>query len=223
MMEEQRTIIIGSGGMGREVLWIMRAHNEAGCKPFYCIEGFVTSIREQHGHDVCGVPVLGPEEYVLDRPECQVVCALGSPRDRLRLINKFLGHDVRFTTVIHPTATISSYVTIGEGCIISANVAITTQVGISNHVIVNVNTSVSHDSHLEDFATLAPGVNIAGSVTIGYGADLGINCSVIPHMMIGRGAVIGAGSVVTKNVEDNCVAVGVPAKIIHKLPSEDWL
>lgn len=82
-------------------------------------------------------------------------------------------------------------------------------------------------------ASLAPGVNLVavaspnnsflgrdydvirrGQVVIGPGAWLGVNVVVLPSVTVGRGAVVGAGAVVTRNVPDFSVVAGVPARII---------
>lgn len=57
----------------------------------------------------------------------------------------------------------------------------------------------------------------SGKVIIRDGAHIGIGAIIMPGVTIGKGAVIGAGSVVTKDVPDYCIAVGVPAKVIKEL------
>ena len=52
-------------------------------------------------------------------------------------------------------------------------------------------------------------------VRIGAWADVGVNAVILPGVTIGRGAVIGAGAVVTTDVPAMAVAAGVPAKIIR--------
>lgn len=54
-------------------------------------------------------------------------------------------------------------------------------------------------------------------IVIEDGAHIGIGSIIMPGVTIGKGAVIGAGAVVTKDVPDYCVAVGVPAKVVKTL------
>ena len=219
-----KIVIIGTGGMGREALWILRACDKAKKKDKqYDIVGFVTCTQEEHGTEICGIPVLGTEEWLVGKKDIKTICAIGDPRDRINITQMLDKKGISFTSVIHPSVEMSDYVTIGEGCIISAGCILTTQVEIGNHVIVNLNTTVSHDCILEDFVTLAPGVNIAGRVRIGYGTEIGTNCTVIPKVKIGRGAIIGAQSTVIRNIKDNTVAAGVPAKVIKPLAQERWI
>lgn len=89
--------------------------------------------------------------------------------------------------------------------------------------------SASGGIEFEDRVSLAPGVRIAtinhdfnerhtkytyGKVTIKKNAWIGMNVTICPGVTIGKYAVIGAGSVVTKDIPDYGVAVGVPAKVI---------
>lgn len=56
-----------------------------------------------------------------------------------------------------------------------------------------------------------------GKILIKDGAHIGIGSIIMPGITIGRGAIIGAGSVVTRDIPDYCIAVGVPAKVIKEL------
>ena len=56
-----------------------------------------------------------------------------------------------------------------------------------------------------------------GPVTIGDGSWIGIGVSILPNVAIGRNCVIGANSVVTRDIPDFCVVVGNPAKVIRSL------
>ena len=58
---------------------------------------------------------------------------------------------------------------------------------------------------------------IVRRVHIKKGAHIGVRSLIMPGVTIGKGAIIGAGSVVTKDVPDYCVAVGVPAKVIREI------
>ena len=60
-----------------------------------------------------------------------------------------------------------------------------------------------------------------GKVIVKDGAHLGIGCIIMPGVTIGKGAIIGAGSVVTRDVPDYCVAVGAPAKVIKSFIKEE--
>ena len=216
-------VIIGCGGMGREALWIAREHNHAGRAPHLDVLGFCTSDAMLHGGRVHDMPVLGPESWVLDHAGVHAVIAIGNPRARRQVTIALELGGIRFAALVHPSVALTGEIEVGVGTIISAGAVLTTDVRIGKHVIINVHASIMHDTVLEDFATIAPGVTVAGHATIEYGAELGVNSSIIPQRRVGRGAVIGAGAVVTEDIPPNTVAVGVPAEVIRTLPEEKWI
>ena len=79
---------------------------------------------------------------------------------------------------------------------------------------INFGLTIGHDSQVDDYATLAPGVNLSGFSKIGEGADLGAGAATIPGVEIGAWAIVGAGAAVTRDLPAHCTAVGVPARVI---------
>ncbi len=92
-------------------------------------------------------------------------------------------------------------ITIGDGALIGHNVVLAT---------------LNHDFSPEKRSTLHP-----APIVIGKNVWIGANAAVVPGVTIGNGAIIAAGAVVTKNVPENVVAGGVPAKIIKRLDTEE--
>lgn len=105
------------------------------------------------------------------------------------------------------------------------------RVKFGNNVFINHSCilSASGGIEFEDDVMLAPNVKIAtinhdfnnrhtiytyGKVTIKQNAWIGMGATILPGVTIGKNAVVGAGSVVTKDVEDNAVVVGNPARVI---------
>ena len=97
----------------------------------------------------------------------------------------------------------------------------TNEVHIGNHVIINLDVTIGHDTVIENFCTLAPGVHISGRNKIGAGANIGTGAVTIQGISIGRWSVIGAGAVVVGDIPDKVVAVGVPAKAIKGVDVEN--
>ena len=91
---------------------------------------------------------------------------------------------------------------------------ISTNVNIGDFVFMNMGSKVCHDGCLGDFVTLSPDVTLAGAVNVASGCDIGLGTKVIQGITIGKNTVVGAGSVVVRDIEAECTAVGVPAKKI---------
>ena len=95
-----------------------------------------------------------------------------------------------------------------------AGTIITNSIKIGRGVLINLSCTIGHDCIIGDFVELSPNVSISGHCKIGNLTSIGTGAIVIPKVNIGKNCIIGAGTVVTKDVPDNCVVVGLPGKII---------
>jgi acetyltransferase-like isoleucine patch superfamily enzyme len=104
---------------------------------------------------------------------------------------------------------------IADNCIID----VADDVIIGEDVAIGPNcTFYTHDHEYTDFALPAwNGNKTTGKITIGDKSWIGSNVTILPNITIGKHVVVAAGSVVTKNIPDNTVWAGVPAKQIKSL------
>lgn len=210
-------VIIGAGGFGREVAWLVERINEV--NPTWNLKGFIDDNPACHGKYEDDYLVLGGCDYLLKSDkELWVVCAVGSARVRKIIIDKLKEHHkIKFATLVDPSVILSKRVIIGEGTIICAGTIVTVDVTIGKHVIINLDCTLGHDDVIGDFVTIYPSVNVSGCVTVGECAELGTGMQVIQGKNIGSESIIGAGAVVTKDIPKRCTAVGSPAKPIKYL------
>jgi len=206
--------IIGAGGLGREVAWLVERINRV--HPTWNLKGFIDDNRSLWGTVENGYPVLGDCDYLIteaESGELYAVCAVGSARVRKLMIGK-LGGKVRFATVIDPSVIVSDRTEIGEGCIICAGTIMTVDIKIGDHVVIGVNCTIGHDDIIHDFVTIYPSVSAAGNVEVGECSEMGTGMQIIQGKKIGTGSIVGAGAVVVRDIPDKCTAVGNPAKPI---------
>ncbi|WP_111709659.1 acetyltransferase [Lutibacter citreus] len=121
-----------------------------------------------------------------------------------------------YVSVFHPKAAISKFASIAEGTCVMANAVINASSIIGKHCIINSGAIVEHDCELEDYVHISPNASLAGNVKIGEGTHIGIGAQVIQGITIGKWVTIGAGAVVIRDVPDNIMVVGNPAKEIRK-------
>ena len=128
-----------------------------------------------------------------------------------------------FYSVVHPRANIAKSAIINPGTVVMPGVNIGPNCIIGSFCILNTMSSLDHDSIMEDFSSLAPGAVTGGNVKIGYFSAICLGAKIIHQINIGDQTVIGAGSVVVRNIPKMCVAYGVPAKIVRKRrPGESY-
>lgn len=117
---------------------------------------------------------------------------------------------------IHPSAVISSSVSLGDGVMIAANATINPLVELGKGVICNTNSSIDHECIIGDFAHIAPGAVLCGNVKVGKGSFVGANAVIRQGITIGNNVMIGAGTVVIRDIPDNVTVVGNPQKVLAK-------
>lgn len=208
--------IFGAGGFGRETAWVVERINEV--EPTWNLRGFVDDDEALWGAELDGYPVCGGMKWLSEQEETWCVCAIGSARIRKSVVKKLQAfQNLRFATLIDPSVIMSRRVEIGEGAIICAGTIMTVDVRIGSHVIINMDCTIGHDAVLEDCVTLYPSVNVSGLAYIGECAELGTGMQIIQGKRIGTGSILGAGAVVVKDIPQNCVAVGCPARVTKRL------
>jgi len=205
-------VIVGAGGLGREVAWMVERINQV--NPKWNLLGFIDDSEKLKGSIVNGYPVLGSTEWLNKNKfnNLFAVCAIGASKVRKAVVSRL--ENVKFATLIDPMALISDKVKIGEGSIICANSVLTVDITIGLHNIINIDCTIGHDAILQDFVTLYPSVNISGNTFIGECVEMGTGSQIIQGVKVGEDTIVGAGAVIVKDLPRKCTAVGVPAKPI---------
>lgn len=173
-----------------------------------------------------GVPIFyGQEGFLRWRSavgskDISCLVAIGGARGRDRIaIQRFMAeHGVPPAVGVHPAAFVARDAVIGPGSQLLAQSAICAASVLGDACIINTKASVDHECRLGDGVHLAPGATLAGCVSVGNWTLIGPSAVVLPRIRIGENSIIGAGTVVTRDVPDNVVAYGNPARIIRNNP-----
>ena len=204
-------IIIGAGGFGREVAWLIEDINKE--KLEWNIVGFVDDNASTQGSEINGYKVVGDINWLKDQ-EIYVVNAIGDPIIKKKVMDRLGGSKNKYPILIHPSVIYSERVTFGEGSIICAGNILTVNIKIGKHVIINLDCTIGHDAVIGSYSTVLPSVNISGYVNTEECVNIGTGSAIIQGVSIGKNTIIGAGAVVVKDLPANCTAVGSPAKPI---------
>lgn len=122
-----------------------------------------------------------------------------------------LKFNLKFASLIHPTAIISPTAQISPGAIVNAGTIVASGARLGEHVAVNKGVIIGHDTVLENYAVVQPGVKIGGHVNVGFGSFIGIGAVIIEDLSIGDYSMVAAGAVVIKDVAPKTLVAGVPA------------
>lgn len=213
-------VLLGAGGLAREVVDIIEAGRE------HKVRGYV--VDEQYGQPgdmIYGYPILGDFDWLWQHREDNsflVVCAVGSPALRKRMIDKTPWGEANgswegaWATIVHPFGTMGWNNRIQHGVVIAAGHTWTNGIEIGAHACINLQSMIGHDARVGRYAVLHPGVRLSGNVEISEGVEIGTGAIVLPRVRVGAWSIIGAGAVVTQDVPVNVTVVGVPAKIIRE-------
>ncbi|QTY26666.1 acetyltransferase [Flavobacterium sp. CS20] len=144
----------------------------------------------------------------------QSIIAIGNNYTRQKISQTL---DFNYTKAIHKTALVSNFSSIDKGSVVFAYAVVNANSKIGQHCIINTSAVVEHDCIVNDYVHISPNATLCGGVSVGELSQVGAGAVVNPGVSIGKNSIIGAGAVVTKDVPDNVVVVGNPAKVIKTI------
>ncbi|MDR1650612.1 MAG: acetyltransferase [Synergistaceae bacterium] len=207
-MKYSKVIIYGAGGLGREILQMVRVTlgKEAD------ILGYADDGVEP-GTVRSGGIVLGGREFLDSMNEpFALVFGVSDPSAKRRLYAGLKANPlISFPNVIHPKASVSEYASLGEGVVMAENSLASVDSVIGNCVFVNYGSMIGHDTVIGDWTSIMPMAAVSGSVRIGEASLIGAGSAVIQGVTVGNGSTVGIGSVVIKDVPDGATVFGSPA------------
>lgn len=191
-------IIIGSGGVGREVAWIIEEINEV--NDTWNILGFIDDNEEVWGKIFNNYKVLGGIDYLISLDNSiYVIIAMANPKVKKNIVSKLNGR-FKIATIIHPSVKVSRFIEIGVGSIVYPGAILTVNTKIGNHVLISGNCGIGHDTSIGDYSSILWGSNFSGFDNVEDECLIGVGTSVIQGMEISKGSRIGAGSLVNTDI-----------------------
>jgi sugar O-acyltransferase (sialic acid O-acetyltransferase NeuD family) len=216
MRKKTRIAIVGAGGHGRVALDCLRVQSG---------DNLDLAFFDDRWQEICeadGVPVLGPVDALASAPKWdRVFVAVGDNAARRRIAEDLVSRGRHLICIVHPRATVSLRATVGEGTIAVAGSVVNAGARVGRCAILNTLSSVGHDCVVEDYAQIAPGVNLGGGAVIESGAFLGIGAKVAPLVRVGAWSVVGAGSIVLGDLPPRSFCYGTPARVVRPLTDNE--
>ncbi|MBD5632825.1 MAG: sialic acid O-acetyltransferase [Clostridia bacterium] len=202
--------IIGARGFGREVynLYLKCRKN---LQDVECV-GFLDDNENALNGYTGYPPVVSSVEDYEPKENDVFVCALGDVRYKKKYVEMMLAKGGDFISLIHPDVEIGQNTIIGRGFIARTPCSISCDISIGDFVTVMGYSVLGHDCKVDDWSHLGAYSFLGGFSVLGKSVTLHPGARILPHKTVGDGAIVGAGSVVIRNVKNSTTVLGVPAK-----------
>lgn len=204
--------IYGAGGLGREVHMLAKRVNTV----VYRWKEIVFIDDKLFGSQCNGLPVYCFEDVVDKFPELEVVVGIGEPEIRGVLYRKLKDNSVSLATILHPGVYVDDTTRIGEGVVVCEGALLSCNVIIGNNVYLQPYATIGHDSTIGDHSLIGRGTSINGTSKIGERVCFGFNSGTKENLNIGNDVICSAGAIVFRDLPDEVIAVGNPARIVKK-------
>ena len=205
-------VIYGGGGLGREILALLRAQGP-GCWNFL---GFIDDGKPA-GTPVGGAAVLGGLSWLASSGPVAVIMGMADPAAKAALYGELSQNPkVIFPVLVHPLAHVDPSARLAEGAVISAYCSVSVDAVLGLCSFFNVGAQIGHDSTLGDFGSVMPHADISGNVTIGPRCLIVAGAKILQCLEIGPNATVGIGSVVLNAVPGGCTVMGYPARVVER-------
>lgn len=203
-------VIIGARGYGREVCGLARQCS--GYNTEYTIKGFLDDkLDALDGFENYPAIISSVENYEIQDNDV-FVCALGDLQWKKHYVEIILSKGGQFINLIHPTVIFTSNVKLGNGIIIFMYSNISNDCVLDDFVTIQGFVAIGHDSKIGKWCHINAYSFTGGYAVLEEEVCLNTRSTVLPNVIVRKGATVGAASLVIKNVKENTTVFGVPAK-----------
>ncbi|HIP34127.1 MAG TPA: hypothetical protein EYG89_05335 [Bacteroidia bacterium] len=214
----KKLVILGGSGIG------MIAASIANDLGYYQVLGFLNDVIKTG--TLIGkfnkIPVIGTtndiEKHLLDKDTYFFIGYVGMQNEKqvYEKITSFKIPSNRFATLIHPSAIIpKGFCSIGNGVMMAPLSQLSPDTTVEDNCILLPNSFLGHDSIMKQFSHIATNGVVGANVIIGKAVHIGSNATIREKVTIGDFSLIGASSMVLKDVPENTIIIGNPARILR--------
>ena len=206
-------LIIGARGFGREVYHLAYYAKAHGTE--WNIKGFLDDNKNAlDGFDSYPRIIDSVENYVPDENDV-FICALGNIQYRKKYANIILEKGGKFINLFHATVNPHSSVKLGSGIIINDHCGISVDITIGDFTSISSQSIIGHDVKIGAWSNIGAACFIGGYTELKESVTVNVGSILIDRITIGENAVVGAGSVVIKNVPPDVTVFGNPARKVQ--------
>lgn len=216
-MKSKKVLVIGGGGNASVIAFAIIDAYARGYQENEFI-GYINDrdqVSEIEGYPVVGglkdIPRLILEDYYF----INAIGKIGFQEERIALVESLDIPDERFITFVHPSAYVAPNVQLSAGCVIMPNVSISPGTKLGKCCRVMIGAVIGHNNQIGNYCFFAASSCTGAYLNIGDGVFISLNATVKEFLTIGNYSTVGMGAVLLKNVGDNEIWVGNPAKLLR--------
>ena len=204
-------LIYGAGGLAKEVYDLAKRNYPDKWNNILFVDDYAEEGVKSFGKTVKFSTILA--ELKNGQKQYEGIVAVGEPRDRELLTQRFADAGISITNIIDRTARISPTVKLGTGVIICEFVSIHAFSDIGSGVLIQPGAIIGHDTIIGDYSVMGTYSAPGGECVFGKNSYVGMNATIKEKLMIGDNAIIGMGAAVFRDVDKDTVVVGNPARV----------
>ena len=196
----QKIVIFGTGDLAQRIFYYLKNSEDE-------VVAFSANKSNIESDKLLGLPVVGFENVEKEYPpeEFSMFIALAYSemnKKRRKFFDEAKNKGYELYSYIHPSTKIWDEFEMGENCFILAENIIQPFVKIGYNVLIGSNNLISHNTIIEDNCFLTSNITLGGHITIGANSFVGLSATINQRVKIGEECIIGAGTLITKDVND---------------------
>ena len=211
-------VLIGAGGSGLKITQIAEDRWDNGSRDWKIVAVLDDDVA-LHGQQLLDYPIVGGTEALniqfMDK-KIGVICAVGAPVTRRRIVDRIKGPNISFPNAIHPSAQVSKRACMGQGNILCQNVVLQAGVEIGDFNCFNMAAVMGPLATTGDFCTVNAHTMLASGSALGNYCYVGMGGKVAPRIKVDEGTTIGANTFVHRTPPAWTTGFGLPAKVIKR-------
>lgn len=215
----KKVVIIGGLGNGSVIANALIDAQKRGCNEWE----FAGYLNDRHSinETIENYPVLGKLSNANQLVKngyyfINTILRIDGQQERIQLFEALGIPEDRLATFVHPLSYIAPNVSLGSGTVVMPNVSISSGTKFGNSCIIMVGATIGHDNEIGAYCHFAAQSCVGAYTNIKDGVHIGLNATTRENLTIGKNSTLGMGSVLTKNIDDNEIWVGNPAKFLRK-------